>query len=123
MRMVFSPSPCSALIRRSALVFLLTFLRPSGSFASRVERQHLQPLSGEVRQAIDGRAPDVPVPCQVLQRSVEVSRVLRGRLTSRRQSISRRAILGTRSKLRCNKTAKVDSSSSSRTSAEISGGR
>ena len=67
MRMVFSPSPCSALMRRSALVFLLTFLRPSGSFASRVERQHLQPLSGEVRQAMDGRAPDVPVPCQVLR--------------------------------------------------------
>lgn len=53
-------------------MFLLTFLRPSGSVGSRVERQHLQPFSGEVRQAIDGRAPDVPVPCQVLR---SVSRV------------------------------------------------
>lgn len=45
-------------------MFLLTFLRPSGSFGSRVERQHLQPLSGDVKQAIDGRAPEVPVPCE-----------------------------------------------------------
>lgn len=44
-------------------MFLLTFFRPSGSSEPRVERQHLQPLSGEVRQAIDGRAPEVPVPC------------------------------------------------------------
>lgn len=51
--------------------------------------------------------PTCPFPVKYCSGQWKCNRVLRGRLTSRRQSISRRAILGTRSKLRCNKTARV----------------
>lgn len=68
-RMVFSvvvvcsaPAAGSSLMRRIALEFRRTFFCPCGSCLSSVERQHLQPVSGEVRHATDGNAPEVPVP-------------------------------------------------------------
>jgi hypothetical protein len=55
-------------MRRTALVFLRTFLIDSAS-GERVERQQRQPVVGDVRQPTEGTADEVPVPRRISSRS------------------------------------------------------